>query len=269
MKSRFPSRRVTSMRCDVSIREDVRRFRNAVVDEHQTDSIEMLVNNAGIVGGVSFFVDSEEHWLKTFDVCWNGVYNCTREFRSNLVAAELAHIVNISSANGYWASSSFNTPLSAYSTAKFAVKGFTESLLVDSRLYARNIKPVLVMLGQVSTRLSGNSASYLGLKQPTDMSEDELMAVQRTTVDPMRSMPISEFRNALQNSLFGENSSAPTTPKQAAQEIWKAIERDEWRVVVGPGARLLDSAVRADPDSAYEEGFITKLIQERDAAVET
>lgn len=268
MSSDFPNRKVIAKQCDVSVREEVHKFRATVVEEYQSDSIDMLVNNAGIVGGNSFFADPEDHWLRTFDVCWRGVYNCTREFLSDLVAAEISHIVNISSANGFWASSSVNTPLSAYSTAKFAVKGFTESLLVDSKINAQNVRPILVMLGQVSTNLPGNSATYLGFKKPLDMSEEELKAIQQTTVDPMRSMPISEFRIALQDSLFGGNSKAPTTPEQAAQEIWDAIEREEWRVVIGPGAKLLDAAVRADPYSAYEEDFLSQLIRERDAAAD-
>lgn len=231
MSSSFTGKRVFAAQCDVSNREAVKQFHSRIIEEYQTDSIEMLVNNAGIVGGQSFLTSSEEQWQKTFDVCWHGVYNCTREFVPSLLAAHTAYLVNISSANGYWASSNFNTPLSAYSTAKFAVKGFTESLIVDFKINAKHVKPILVMLGQVSTNLSNNSAQYLGLQR-------------------------SKHKLA---------SAAPTTPEEAAYEIWQGIQRGEWRIVVGPGAQLLDAAVRADPESAYEPEFIQRLIRERDA----
>ena len=155
------------------------------------------------------------------------------------------------------------------STAKFAVKGFAESLLVDSKINARNVRPILVMLGQLATKLSGNTASYLGTRQPRDMTEEELRAAQSATNGLMSAMPLAEFKDALQERYYGKNHSAPTTPTQAAKEIWDAIERGEWRIVVGPGARLLDEAVRANPRGAYDDGLVERLTRERDAGAKT
>ena len=41
---------------------------------------------------------------RTFNICWGGVYLCTRAFLPLLRAADEAHIVNTSSINGFWAS---------------------------------------------------------------------------------------------------------------------------------------------------------------------
>ena len=65
-----------------------------------------------------------------FDV-WGGVYLNTRAFLPLLRAADEAHIVNTSSINGSWASVGPDVPHTAYSAAKFAVKGFTEALIAD------------------------------------------------------------------------------------------------------------------------------------------
>jgi NAD(P)-dependent dehydrogenase (short-subunit alcohol dehydrogenase family) len=53
-----------------------------------------------------------------------------------LQRADEGHIVNTSSINGFWASKGPLVPRSAYSAAKFAVKGFTEALITDLRINA-------------------------------------------------------------------------------------------------------------------------------------
>src|SRR5580692_5747546 len=61
-------------------------------------------NNAGISGGGSMVTNSSDEWERTFNICWGGVYNCTRAFLPMLQNAEESHIVNTSSINGFWAS---------------------------------------------------------------------------------------------------------------------------------------------------------------------
>src|SRR3954462_2647877 len=60
--------RVTTHSCDVSLEGDVLAFRDAVLAEHRTDHINLLFNNAGIVGGLSFVKDPRDEWERTFDV---------------------------------------------------------------------------------------------------------------------------------------------------------------------------------------------------------
>jgi NAD(P)-dependent dehydrogenase (short-subunit alcohol dehydrogenase family) len=57
-----------------------------------------------------------------------------------LQKADEARIVNTSSVNGFWASVGPGVPHTAYSAAKFAVKGFTEALITDLKLNAPHIK---------------------------------------------------------------------------------------------------------------------------------
>ena len=79
-------------------------FRDAVVAQHRTNHVNLLFNNAGIGGGGSFVNDDRAEWERTFDVCWFGVYYCTRAFLPLLVASDEGYIVNTSSVNGFWAS---------------------------------------------------------------------------------------------------------------------------------------------------------------------
>ena len=84
-------------------------------------------------------------------MCWGGVYNGSRAFMPLLVASDEGHIVNTSSVNGFWAALGPGTPHTAYSAAKFAVKGFTEALIIDLRLNAPHVHASVVMPGHIGT----------------------------------------------------------------------------------------------------------------------
>ena len=123
--------RVATFPADVSIEDQVLAFAQAVKRDLDTDHIHFLFNNAGIGGGGGFVDGDRGEWERTFGVCWYGVYYCTRAFLPMLQKAEEGHIVNTSSVNGFWASIGPRIPHTAYSAAKFAVKGFTEALITD------------------------------------------------------------------------------------------------------------------------------------------
>src|SRR5438128_2710194 len=154
--------RVTTHFADVSDEAQVERFRDEVAERHDTDKIHLLFNNAGIGGGGSMIAHGRDEWEKTFNVCWGGVYHCTRAFLPMLQKAEEGHIVNTSSVNGFWASIGPRIPHTAYSAAKFAVKGFTEALITDLRINAPHIKCSVVMPGHIGTSIPLNSRKIQG-----------------------------------------------------------------------------------------------------------
>ena len=145
--------RVATFVADVSDESALQAFAAAVAAEHQTDHINLLFNNAGIGGGGSFVLDERDEWDRTFGICWGGVYLGTRTFMPMLLASSEGHIVNTSSVNGFWASLGRGIPHTAYSAAKFAVKGFTEALLTDFRLNAPHLRGSVVMPGHIGTSI--------------------------------------------------------------------------------------------------------------------
>ena len=72
--------RFSTFVADVSLEPQVLAFRSAVAKAHAQQHINLLFNNAGIGGAGSFVLDDREEWDKTFAVCWQGVYFCTRAF---------------------------------------------------------------------------------------------------------------------------------------------------------------------------------------------
>ena len=82
--------RVTTHIADVSIEDQLKRFRDELVEQQATDKIHLLFNNAGIGGGGSLFTNTREQWERTFNICWGGVYLGVRTFLPMLMKADEA-----------------------------------------------------------------------------------------------------------------------------------------------------------------------------------
>src|SRR6202140_611474 len=166
--------RITTHIADVSIEGQLLRFRDELVEQQATDRIHLLFNNAGIGGGGSVIANPREQWERTFSICWGGVYLGVRTFLPMLLKADEGHIVNTSSVNGFWASVGMGVSHTAYSAAKFAVKGFTEALINDLRLNAPHIKCSVVIPGHIGTSIVSNSRKIQFQTQSEAMSPQEI-----------------------------------------------------------------------------------------------
>src|SRR6202042_299831 len=165
---------VTGHSCDVSDEEQVLRFRDELLEQHSAGHVDLVFSNAGIGGGASFVRDPRENWERTFAVDWWGVYYVARAFLPLLIASGDGVLVNTSSAAGFWAALGPGLPNTAYSAAKFAVKGFTEALIEDLRTHAPQVRVVVVMPGHVGTDIVANSRRAQGMPEPAEMSPAQL-----------------------------------------------------------------------------------------------
>ena len=254
--------KVTAHRCDVASEADMLDFRDAVLDQHETDHVHLLFNNAGIGGGGSFLTDERSEWERTFAVCWYGVYYGSRAFLPLLVAAEAGHIVNTSSVNGFWASLGPGVPHTAYSAAKFAVKGFTEALINDLRLNAPHVQASLVMPGHIGTGIARNTVRLLRGHEPGDMTADEVAEARRRMLArgmPVGNVPDDHIRAALRQQAEDFQEKAPLSAADAAAIILDGVRTGRWRILVGRDAEALDAAVRAAPEQAYEPDFTQRI----------
>src|SRR3984957_19176632 len=167
-----PEVRVTAHACDVSVEADVLRFRDELLEEHATDHVDLVFSNAGAGGGGSFVSDSRQEWERTFAIDWWGGYYCARAFLPLLIASGDGILVNTSSVNGFWASLGPGMPNNAYSTAKFAVRGFSEALVEDLRTNAPQVRVAVVLPGSVGTDILANTRRAHGMPGPEDMSDE-------------------------------------------------------------------------------------------------
>lgn len=254
--------RISLHLCDVSDEPAVDAFAREALAAQDTDHFNLLINNAGIAGGGSFISDDRARWDKTFAVCWTGVYNCCRAFLPLLIAGNDGHVVNISSVNGFWACMSPNFPHTAYSAAKFAVKGFTEALMVDLRINAPHVQASVVMPGHIGTGIAINARRSHGISEPLEMSAEEVAeareSLARIDVAGFQ-LDDDEIRQLLhaQGELFRDN--APTTASQAAAMILDGVRKKQWRILVGDDAAGLDEMVRQEPENAYTNDFFARM----------
>ncbi len=254
--------RVTTHECDVSDEAQVLAFRDAVLRQHATRHVNLLFNNAGIGGGGSLFTDERKDWDRTFAVCWGGVYYCTRAFLPLLAAAPEAHLVNTSSVNGFWATLGPGIPHTAYSAAKFAVKGFTEALIGDLRVNAPHVGVSLVMPGHVGTSIVINSPRVLGRPSPKEMTAEDLEPLRERMKRqgvPSDAFSDDQLRAIMQQMAESFRDNAPTTAAQAAAIILDGVRTNTWRILVGDDAKELDRMVRSAPEQAYEPAFADEL----------
>lgn len=199
---------------DVADRAAVEALAADVVSQH--GAVHLLINNAGVsvVDRVEDIAYDDFEWLMNINF-WGVVYG-TKSFLPHLKRADEAHIVNISSLFGI-----MSVPLqSAYNAAKFAVRGFTESLKME--LADSNVGVSCVHPGGIQTEITRNSRIGEGA---LEMSRDELHAA---------------FLRA-----------APTPPEKAAAVILRGVEKDKRRILIGLDARIADWVARHFPGT-YE-----------------
>lgn len=201
-------------RVDTGKRDQIYAWADQVKREVGPASV--IVNNAGVSLSqtVAEMTDADFEWLMNINF-W-GVTHGTRAFLPQLMSQPEGHVVNISSVFGI-----IGVPTqSAYNAAKFAVRGFTESLRQE--LTKTNVKTTCVHPGGIKTNIVRNGRQY------QDISG------QRTDVATMA----KEFEKA-----------ARTTPEEAARQIANAILKEKPRLLIGPDATLIDRMQRLMPES--------------------
>jgi NAD(P)-dependent dehydrogenase (short-subunit alcohol dehydrogenase family) len=257
--------RVTTHLADVSIEDQLLRFRDEIAEQQSTDRIHLLFNNAGIGGGGSLFTNSREQWERTFNICWGGVYLGVRTFLPMLTKADEGHIVNTSSVNGFWASLGPGVSHTAYSAAKFAVKGFTEALISDLRLNAPHIKCSVVMPGHIGTSIVSNSRKVQNGTDSDRLSDNEVaqtrvrLAAAGIDASAMSDEDVQAMAAERARSFLED---APMTAAAAAKIILDGVKAGRWRILVGDDAHRLDERVRQTPEQAYDAEFYRNFAEE-------
>lgn len=213
MLANYPVK-VSSHVVDVSDREAVYQYADDAVAEH--GKVNIIMNNAGVGLGETVENMSYENfeWLMNINF-WGVVYG-TKAFLPHLKLADEGHVINISSVFGI-----IGVPTqSAYNAAKFAVRGFTESLREELDLEGGRVSATSVHPGGVKTSIALNSR-----------------------MGDMGSMNIGGKEDIAE--LF--EKIALTTPEAAAKTILKGVRKNRRRVLVGGDAVMLDTTQRLMP----------------------
>jgi len=214
--------KVTSAAIDVADRAAVFAWADAVHDAHH--SVNMIVNNAGVNLAATAAEQSIEDFQWVMDIDFWGVVHGTQAFLPLLRAADVGHVVNISSVFGL-----VSVPgQSAYNAAKFAVRGFTDALRIELEIEGSNVSATTIHPGGVKTNIVNS-----GRRDPNLHTIGQDPTTMQSEFDKM----------------------ARSTPEKAARQIIKAVERNRRRALIGPDAKLFDIASRL-PAGAYQRLLI-------------
>jgi len=132
----------------------------------EINSIDVLINNAGLLVNKPFTALDMADWKNIFDVNLFGVVRLIQVLLPKLRAADKAHILNISSMGGVQGSSKF-PGLSAYSASKAAIINLTECLAEE--LKEDDIRVNCFALGAVQTEMLEDA--FPGYKAPVTSEE--------------------------------------------------------------------------------------------------
>jgi len=206
--------RISTHLVDVSDRDAVYRYADDTVSEH--GKVNIIMNNAGV--GLGETVENMSYdnfeWLMNINF-WGVVYG-TKAFLPHLKRSREGHIINISSVFGI-----IGVPTqSAYNAAKFAVRGFTESLREELDIEQCGVSATSVHPGGVKTNIARNSR--MGDMGEMALGDKEDIAAMFEKI-------------------------AITTPESAARTILAGVRKNQRRVLVGADAVMLDTAQRLMP----------------------
>ena len=132
----------------------------------EINSIDVLINNAGLLINKPFTALKMTDWLNMFEVNIFGAVRLIQVLLPKLKASKHAHILNISSMGGMQGSSKF-PGLSAYSSSKAALINLTECLAEE--LKEDNISVNCFALGAVQTEMLDEA--FPGYKAPVTSEE--------------------------------------------------------------------------------------------------
>jgi short-subunit dehydrogenase len=207
------SQKVTVHRVDVGEPPQIAEFARDAIAAHP--ELNIVINNAGValMGQFHEIDQAQMDWLMNINF-W-GVVHATRAFLPHLAGRREAHIVNLSSIFGIIAPPG----QTAYAAAKFAVRGFSESLRHELQLANSPVRLSVVHPGGIATNIARNSRVGTGM-----------------TDNARRVQSIERFEAV-----------AKTTPAAAALRIIQGIEKNQPRILIGNDARFMDLLQRLRP----------------------
>jgi short-subunit dehydrogenase len=205
--------KVSLHRADVGEVREITEFAERAIAAHP--ALNIVVNNAGValLGQFSEIDQAQMEWL--FNINFWGVVHATRAFLPHLSKQREAHIANLSSIFGIVAPPG----QTAYAAAKFAVRGFSESLRHELWAAKSPVQVTVVHPGGIATNIVRNSRTGSGV-----------------TDNARRSQSIDRF-----------DQIAKTTPQAAALRIIDGVENNRPRVLIGNDARMMDILQRLRP----------------------
>jgi NAD(P)-dependent dehydrogenase (short-subunit alcohol dehydrogenase family) len=207
---------ILAVTADVSQPHDVRAMVARV--ENQFGPIDLLINNAGIGGPLTPFLDaSPDAWWKTLEVNLRGPYLCCREVLPGMIARRAGRIINVASGAG-----TYPIPdMSAYVASKTALIRLSEQLAMEMKPHGISVFPIRP--GVVRTAMADEAREAIPLVRKI---LDEGQDVTADVVADLVLFLASGQADPLSGRLLSVNEDLQEILRRAEQ-----VERDELYVL--------------------------------------
>jgi len=221
------------LQLDVNDKSSIDNAINRIKTEEKR--IDVLINNAGY-GLVGFFEElGLDEIRKQFETNFFGVLNVTKKVIPIMREQNRGTIINLSSGAGQ-----VGFPgISAYVSTKFAIEGFSESLMYE--LFPFGIRVIIIEPGVIKTNFFNNC----------------IVSDKSSKKGSLYSNSLKKIQNNIE--LMQEHA---TPPIEVAKVILQALKTDEpkQRYVVGNDAVMILEAKRSLSDIEFKKMMMQNII---------
>ncbi|WP_327718085.1 SDR family oxidoreductase [Streptomyces sp. NBC_00490] len=204
---------------DVSDEQAMEKLAAKVAAEYGV--VDVLVNNAGIGLGGSFFDTSPADWKKVLDVnLWGVIHGCRLFGRQMAERGQGGHIVNTASAAAYQPSKA----LPAYSTSKAAVLMLSECLRAE--LAGQGIGVSAICPGFVNTNIT-STARFAGV----DADEEKRRQKRTARLYGLRNYPPEKVADAILRAVVRNEAVVPVTPEARGARLLARVSPRALRAI--------------------------------------
>ena len=158
---------------DVSNLEQIKNTAKKVTQE--IGSIDILINNAGIIVGKYFNEHSSSDILKTMEINANAPMLITREFLEDMLQKNSGHICNIASSGGLVS----NPKMSVYAASKWSVIGWSDSLRLEMKQLKKNVQITTIMPYYINTGMFAGVQSKIPILEPEAAALTIIKAIEK------------------------------------------------------------------------------------------
>ncbi|CAA0196841.1 SDR family NAD(P)-dependent oxidoreductase [Tenacibaculum maritimum] len=165
--------KLTGFNLDVSKLEEVQEIAKEVRLNY--GSIDVLINNAGIVIGKYFHEHSASDIIRTININAKAPMLVTMEFLQGMLAKNSGHICNIASSGGLVS----NPKMSVYVASKWSLIGWSDSLRLEMKQLGKSIGVTTIMPYYINTGMFDGVQSKIPILNPEAAALTIVKAIEK------------------------------------------------------------------------------------------
>ena len=127
------------------------------------------------------------------------------------------------------------------------------------------------MPGHIGSSIIMNAVKVLGFPEIEDVSVVDAATLREqaarlsfpvdTRDDEQLRAPIRQYHEGFRQCDDNFRDNAPLSPAQAATIILDGVRNDQWRILVGEDAKIINRVARTYPEKVYDPGFMAQHLQ--------